>query len=292
MPILYTMEVRRKFDGRLTLALWVLIASSALVAEDAPNPDSSAPEVDSEKSSEPATGESDIGPSTLELHHARIAYRELYELSQQYRQMLTVLDENYGSPSRLASGSGPDSTSQEESRSNENSEDELSQCPANAYLHYSKNEIPEALKTVQICIEKQREALSAYGRAMSENTDQILGRLSNRIQNLMSESQYSSTSISSRKLNKGRTLLQLSLKTAQGAEEMLQEKPEAAIQRLRVARFQAIQGLILLENTYSGEQKLKKEFETALLDAEGKVNIKPLDESKYRKAKKEEPETK
>ena len=87
-------------------------------------------------------------------------------------------------------------------------------------------------------------------------------------------------------------MLQLSLKTAQGAEEMLQEKPEAAIQRLRVARFQAIQGLILLENTYSGEQKLKKEFETALLDAEGKVNIKPLDESKYRKAKKEEPETK
>ena len=279
----------------LALAISALLSSSLVMAEVMNDPESDrvsdSQPVDAEKPETPENTDSPNTPSTLELHHARLLYRELYDLSQEYRQMLSVLNDNYGSPSRLASGEVREdkdsATNSNDAKSPGN--DTLSQCPANAYVHYSKNEIPEALKAVRICIEKQREALSAYGRAMSENTDRILGRLSNRIQGLMSESQYSSTSVSSRKLNKGRTLLQLSLKTAQQAEEVLQEKPEAAIQRLRVARFQAIQGLILLENTYAGEQKLKKEFETALLDAEGKVNIQPLDESKYRKAEKEEP---
>lgn len=296
------MQIRRKYNGPAALILVALLVVGGLRAESTtvPETENASPSTPAstpsngktDSSSEPSTVDSgESSPSTLELHHARIEYRELYSLSQDYRHMLNVLDENFGSPSNLTSGKSENNPGEPVDAETEppKKRGELSDCPANAYLHYSRNEIPSALNTVRSCIQKQREALSAYGRAMSENTDIILGRLSDRIQGLMGESQFSSTSISSRKLNKGRNLLKLSLKTAQQAEGLLQEKPEAAIQRLRVARFQAIQGLILLEDTYAGEQELKKEFETALLDAEGKVHIRPLDESKYPKARKEEP---
>ncbi|MBU44811.1 MAG: hypothetical protein CMN76_16430 [Spirochaetaceae bacterium] len=232
-------------------------------------------------------------PSALELHHARQTYRELYALSQEYRQMLQVLDQNYGSPSQLTSAGNETATDSESSpsaapSSAENSSPdgnsiELSDCPSAAYMHYSRNQVNDALTTVRSCVQKQRSRLAAYGKALSQDTDAILSRLSDRIQALMGQSSYSSSSVSSRKLSKGRNLLQISLKTAQQAQSMLAENPETAIKRFRVARFQAIQGLILLETSYEGEQKLKKEFETALLDAEGKVHIKPLDEDKYRK---------
>lgn len=241
----------------------------------------------------------DALPSALELHHARQQYRELYSLSESYREMLNVLKQNYGPPSNLASPHNADEKDPEKAFEKEDSDSPIrvnpepegndsqnitvEECPTRAYLEYSRNEVTSALTTVRICVQKQRNLLVKYARAMADNTDSIVNRLSGRIETLMGASSFSLESISSRKLNKGRSMLQFSLRVTGEARDSLEENPEMAISRLRVARFQAIQGLILLETSYTREQELKKEFETAILDAEGKVYIKPLDESQYQK---------
>lgn len=273
-------------EGRLPLLLPMALLGglylSPILSEDAPNiqPDSPGEVKTRPESSDPQ-------PSALELHHARLQYRELYDLSQNYREMLLVLKQNYGTPSALASGSEGEATPGDK-ESSENSQVEegsvqVEDCPANAYMEYSRSDITKALTTVRVCVQKQRALLTEYGKAMAQDTDHILDRLSGRIQSLMGESNFSTESMSSRKLQKGRSMLQFSLRVSSEARSNLEENPEMAIARMRVARFQAIQGLILLETTYDGEQKLKQEFETALLDAEGKVYIKPLDEDRYRK---------
>ena len=278
-------------EGRFPLLLPVALLGglflSPILSEDAPNIQPDSP---GEVKSEPQN--SDPQPSALELHHAKLQYRELYDLSQNYREMLLVLKQNYGTPAALASGSQRESTSEEPVASDNEPKDDgsvkVDDCPANAYMEYSRSNISRALTTVRVCVQKQRALLTEYGKAMAQDTDEILDRLSGRIQSLMGESNFSTESMSSRKLQKGRSMLQFSLRVSSEARSNLEENPEMAIARMRVARFQAIQGLILLETTYDGEQKLKQEFENALLDAEGKVYVKPLNEDEYRKPARDE----
>ena len=272
------------------LILWpILLFSAGLGAEDAaPDPKNEKPQPTADSPAQDTSDREQL-PGTLELHDAQRIYRELYPLSLEYRSMLQVLEANYGSAEGIGS---PESKPSAEPAKDASTEVELKECPANAYLEYSHHRFLEALTTIRQCVAMQRTALKHYAEAMHADTAKITDRLSDRIQTLMSAGTYSEEAVPTRKLEKGRNLLKFSLDASRQAGDYLEEDhPESAITRLRVARFQAIQGLIVLETSYQGEQKLKKEFETALLDAEGKVQQKLIDESQYRtsKQKKENP---